>query len=41
MRKAHIEPGERTGMGLFDRLRIEDGLGITLSGFEGDPTTVT
>ncbi|MFC7227979.1 hypothetical protein N0B31_11255 [Salinirubellus salinus] len=28
-------------MGLFDRLRIEDGLDITLPGFEGDPTAVT
>jgi hypothetical protein len=41
MRKAHIEPGERTRMELFDRLRIEDGLDVALPGFEGDPTTVT
>lgn len=28
-------------MGLFDRLRIEDGADVTLPAFEGDPTTIT
>lgn len=39
--KTDIDPVERPRMGLLDRLRIEDGLDITLPGFEDDPTAVT